>query len=45
MILESKAIDTPEERLKRINLLDKMSPEQKQKLEDILTKGKVNNKQ
>ncbi len=40
LILESKSIDTPEEKQQRITLLDKMQPEHIQRLEDILTREK-----
>lgn len=40
MILESKAIDTQEEKQERINLLDKMLPEHIERLKDILTREK-----
>ena len=40
LILESKSIDTPEEKQQRINLLEVMQPEHIQRLEDILTREK-----
>ena len=40
MILESKAIDTPEGKQHWINQLEIMTPEQKEKLKDILTREK-----
>lgn len=40
MILESKAIDTPQEKQERINLLEVMQPEHLQRLKDILTREK-----
>ena len=38
LILESKSIDTPEEKQQRINLLEVMQPEHIQRLKDILTR-------
>ena len=40
LILESKSIDTPEEKQGRINLLEVMQPEHIERLEDILTREK-----
>ena len=40
MILESKSIDTPEEKQQRINLLEVMQPEHIDRLKDILTREK-----
>lgn len=40
MILESKSIDTQEEKQKRINLLEVMQPEHIERLKDILTREK-----
>lgn len=40
LILESKSIDTPEEKQQRINRLEIMQPEHLQRLEDILTREK-----
>ena len=40
MILESKAIDTPEGKQHWINQLEIMTPEQKEKLKDILIREK-----
>lgn len=45
LILESKSIDTPEEKQQRITLLEVMQPEHIQRLEDILTREKKTTKE